>query len=278
MRTIKIVADSAANITHLDRADFALAPLKIRTTEKEFVDDAALDVADMLKHFDSYSGRSFTSCPNPGDWLDAFDDAEDVFCVTITGGLSGSYNAACTAKEMYESENPGRRVFVLDSLSAGPEIALMVLKLEELVSSGMPAEEIDTAIRAYAANTGLLFMLESLKNFAANGRVPVTVARLAGVLGIRVVGRASEKGQLDPLHKCRGEANALSTLLKELKSAGLYKGKVQISHCCNEKAANTLRDMIESSVPLAKVTISACRGLCSYYAEKGGLLIGFEKQ
>ena len=278
MRTIKIVADSAADVISLNGADFAFAPLKIRTSEREFVDDANLDVADMLQHFDSYKGRSHTSCPNPGDWLDAFGEADDVFCVTITSGLSGSYNAAITAKEMYESDHPGRRVYVLDSLSAGAEMTLLVHKLEECVSTGMPAEEIDTAIRGYAANTGLLFMLESLKNFAANGRVPMAVARLAGVLGIRVVGRASEQGQLEPLHKCRGEANALSAIVGELRDAGLSKGRVQIAHCCNERAATALKEKILSAFPQATVTISTLRGLCCYYAEKGGLLIGYEKE
>lgn len=278
MRTIKIVADSAADVISLQKADYAFAPLKIRTSQREFVDDASLDVAEMLQHFDSYKGRSHTSCPNPGDWLDAFGDADDVFCVTITSGLSGSYNAACTAKEMYESDHPGRRVYVLDSLSAGAEMTLLVHKLEEYVSAGMPSEEIDTAIRSYSAKTGLLFMLESLKNFAANGRVPMAVARIAGVLGIRVVGRASDAGQLEPLHKCRGEASALSAIVKELQDAGLSKGRVQIAHCCNERAAIALKEKMTATFPNAQISVSTLRGLCCYYAEKGGLLIGFEKE
>jgi len=178
---------------------------------------------------------------------------------------------------MYETEHPDRRVYVLDSLSAGAEMTLLVHKLEEYVSAGMEAETIDTAIRAYSANTGLLFILESLKNFAANGRVSPAVAKLAGVLGIRVVGRASDRGQLEPLHKCRGASSALSTLFMHLKEAGLHKGRVQISHCCNKEAAEKLKAMIEAELPQAQVQISPLRGLCSYYAEKGGLLVGFEK-
>ena len=278
MRTIKIVADSSADLIQLTGADFAFAPLKIRTDEREFVDDVTLDVEEMVRHFDTYKGRSHTSCPNPGDWLDAFGDADDVFCVTITSGLSGSYNAACTAKEMYESEHPGRRVYVLDSLSTGPEMALIVYKLEQYVSAGMAAPEMNTAIRAYAAKTGLLFMLESLKNFAANGRVSPAIAKLVGVLGIRVVGRASDAGQLEPLHKCRGTANALSAILSELKAAGLSGGRVHIAHCCNQPAADKLKEMLAAALPQVAVTVAPLRGLCSYYAEKGGLLVGFEKE
>lgn len=277
MRTIKIVADSAADVLSLNNVDFAYAPLKIITDQREFVDDEYLDVEEMVRYFSAQKMHSKTACPAPGDWLEAFGEADDVFCVTITSGLSGSYNSACVAKDMYEADHPGRRVYVLDSLSAGAEMTLLVRKLEEYVSAGMEAEAIDEAIRAYAKQTGLLFILESLKNLAANGRVSSVVAKLAGVLGIRVVGRASAEGQLEPLHKCRGGVNALKTLLEELKKAGLSKGRVQISHCQNPDTAQKLKEMIQVDLPEVAVSVSSLRGLCSYYAEQGGLLIGFEK-
>ena len=117
MRTVKIVADSSANLMELKTVAFDAAPLKIITAEREFVDNRELDLNEMIHFFKSYKGKSQTSCPNPEDWLTAFGDAEDVFCVTITSGLSGSHNAACIAKDMYETDHPGRRVFVIDSLS-----------------------------------------------------------------------------------------------------------------------------------------------------------------
>ena len=277
MRNIKIVADSSANMLKLQNTPFAAAPLKVITNEIEFVDDHALDVDAMVSWFDSYKEKSKTSCPNPSDWLEAFGEADEVYCVTITSGLSGSYNAACIAKQMYESENAGKRVCVIDSLSAGPELVLMIEKLEEYIGQGMPFDEICRQIEAYKQKTGLVFILESLKNFAANGRVSPAVAKIAGVLGIRIVGKASDQGTLEPTNKCRGEAKSLSTLLSNLKALGLSKGKVQIAHCMNEGAAQELRRMILAELPQVHVKIHRCRGLCSYYAERGGLLVGFEK-
>ena len=110
MGNMKIVADSSANILALSNTPFASAPLKIITNDREFVDDSALDVDAMISYFQDYKEKSRTSCPNPSDWLNAFGDADDIFCVTITSGLSGSYNSACIAKQMYESEHPGKRV------------------------------------------------------------------------------------------------------------------------------------------------------------------------
>ncbi len=277
MRIAKIVADSSANLMELNTVAFDVAPMKIITTEREFVDSRELDLEEMIRFFMSYKGRSQTSCPNPEDWLTAFGDADDIFCVTITSGLSGSYNAACIAKDMYEAEHPGRRVFVIDSLSAGPELTLIVEKLEEMIGEGRSYEEICAYIPEYQKKTGLLFMLESLNNFAANGRVSPAVAKIAGVLGIRIVGKASDVGTLEPTDKSRGEAKSLSAILKHLKESGLKTGKVILAHCLNESAANTLRNMIETDLPGVVVKIDKDLGLCSYYAEKGGLLVGFEK-
>ena len=277
MRTVKIVADSSANLMELKTVAFDAAPMKVITAQREFVDDRNLDLDEMIGFFKSYKGRSQSSCPNPEDWLTTFGDAEDVFCVAITSGLSGSYNAACIAKEMYETEHPGRRVFVIDSLSAGPELTLLVEKLEELVVAGKSFEEICAYMPEYQKKTGLLFMLESLNNFAANGRVSPAVAKIAGVLGIRIVGKASDAGTLEPTDKCRGEEKSLKTILKHLKESGLKTGKVILAHCLNEPAANTLKHMIETDLPGVAVKIGINLGLCSFYAEKGGLLVGFEK-
>ncbi len=277
MGKIKIVADSSANVLELEQVCFGAAPLKIITADKEFVDDAQLDVAQMVAYFDTYKDRSKTSCPNPSDWLEAFGDAEDVFCVTITSGLSGSCNAANIAKQMYETEHPGRRVYVIDSLSAGPELQLIIEKLEEMILQGLSYEQICQQISDYTQKTGLLFMLESLKNFAANGRVSPAVAKIAGLLGIRIVGKASDQGTLEPMDKCRGEEKSLEKLMCRLADMGLSHGKVRINHCCNKAAALRLKERISRQMPETDVEISQCRGLCSYYAEKGGLLVGFEK-
>lgn len=277
MRNIKIVSDSSSDLLMLDNIEFASSPMKIITAKREFVDDENLNVDGMANFFNEYKERSQTSCPNPADWLDAFGDADDIICVTITSALSGSYNSACTAKELYEAENEGKRVFVLDTLSAGPEITLIVRKLEALVKSGMAYEGVCDKIQEYTKRTGLVFMLKSLKNFAANGRVSPLVAKLVGFAGICIVGKASDEGTLEPTHKCRGENRSLETLINDLKELGLKNGKVSIGHCQNEGAATKLKQMIESTFEKAQVEIHKLRGLCSFYAEKGGLLVGFEK-
>ena len=196
---IKIVTDSASNMYAMEGIDFEVAPLKINTKEKEYVDDTSLDVANMVKELKSYKGRSGTACPGVGDWLDAFEGYDIIYCVTIISTLSGSYNSAMTAKHQYEEEHPGKKVFVLDSYSAGPEMKLHVEKLKELVLAGKDFDTVCKEIVEYKEqHTSLIFSLESLTNLANNGRVSHAVAKIAGLIGIRMVGDVSEDGQLHP--------------------------------------------------------------------------------
>ena len=277
MRKMKIVADSACDLFELKHADFASAPMQVITDEREFVDVRELDVNEMVLFMDQYKGKSKSSCPNTNDWLVAFGDADNIFCVTITSGLSGSYNSACAAKQIYEAENRGKRVFIVDSLSAGPEITMIVEKLDACIQQGLTYEEICDTITAYQKRTGLVFMLRSLKTFANNGRVSPLIAKAIGVLGICIVGKASAEGTLEPLHKCRGERRSLETLVDSLATEGFTDGKVSIGHCHNPEASEQLKALILEKHPGATVEIHPLMGLCSFYAEMGGILVGFEK-
>ena len=272
-----IVADSSSNLLSYPSVNFTSVPLKIVTDEKEYVDNAALDIGAMLDELESYKGRSGTSCPNMGDWLDAFGDAECVFAIAITSNLSGSYNAAMQAKAEYEDTYPGRRVCCLDSLSTGGEMVLIAEKLEELIESGLSFEEVEEKIRTYMKKTHLLFMLECMENLAKNGRVSPIVAKACGILSIRVVGCASAVGTLQPDHKCRGTKKALETIVKDMVQKGYKGGKVIIDHVYNCEAAETLKAKILELYEKAQVRIGKCGALCSFYAERGGLMVGFEE-
>ena len=272
----KIVFDSSADIVSVKDVDFASAPLKIITDEKQYVDDKNLDVEEMINELYEYKGRSSSSCPSPMDWLDSFGDAKYVFCVTLTSKISGSYNAATLAKNDYEESFPDRRVYVIDTLSAGPEVRMMVEKLRELILEGKEFDEICRIAEEYKSETELYFVLESLNNFANNGRVSPSVAKMANMFGIRIIGKAY-MGELKPLLKSCGEKKSLAALLERIENAGYKGGKVRIAHCMNEEAAKKVAIEIRRKYEDSDIKIYRTRGLCSFYAEKGGLLIGFEK-
>ena len=272
----KIVSDSASNVFSLPEVSFSSVPLKIVCGDREYVDIPELDVEKMTDTLRATKEASKTSCPNVAEWSDAFSDDDDgVFGVAITSGLSGSFNAAEQAKAIV-SEEKKKPVHIFDTLSAGPEMRLVVEKLSELIKSGEMFYDIVAKVNEYMKRTRLLFSLESLTNFARNGRVSPAVAKLTGLLGIRIIGRASNKGTLEPLHKARGSEKCITTLIKEMFASGFNGGKVRIAHCFNLASAEKIREKILSHFPKCDILIEKCGGLCSFYAEKGGILVGYE--
>ena len=273
--TYKMVSDSSSNVLSMANPNFASVPMKVRA-EKEYIDDANLDLAGMVADLQAYKGKSGSACPSVGEWLDAFGDADMVFGTTMSKGLSGSYGAACEAARMYMEENPGKKVHIFNTLSAGPQQAFLNEKVLELAAQGLDFETIVEKATEYYNNTHILFCLESMMNLARNGRVPMAVAKIGGMLGIRVCGDV-KAGMITPVHKPRGAKKATETLVEMMKERGFYDGaQLRIAHCFGEKQAKDLADATLAQFPNARITIEPTTALCSFYAEEGGLMIGFE--
>ena len=272
----KIVADSSCDMWELNGVDFAVAPITISTDNKHYVDNQELDVHLMSEELAKYKGVSHTACPSVGSWLDCYEGFDEIFVITLTGAMSGTYNSAMTAKGIYEEENENVKVHVFDSLSTGPEMRLLIEKLKEMIEEDLPFEEIVEKGQDYLNHSRLFFALKSLHNFAMNGRVSKTVASAIGVLNISIFATASEKGTIQQISKCRGEKKVVKSMIEHLEDAGYHGGKVRISHADNLKLAHNVRDKILELYPNADIIVYPMGGLCTYYAEIGGLLVGCE--
>ena len=274
--SIRIVSDSSSNVFALEGANYKTVPMKVIAGDMEFIDTPELDLAGMVSYLQGYKGKSGSSCPNVQEWLDAFAGEDDIFALTISGGLSGSYNSASQAAELFMAGNPGRKAFVIDTRSAGPQQIMLAEKLRELIAAGLDFDTVKERILDYANHTHILFCLESMMNLARNGRVNPAVAKIAGMLGIRVVGDV-KGGQITPVHKPRGQKKATQILVEMMKERGFYDGALlRIAHCFGEEPANALIDAVKAEFPNTRVILEPTTALCSFYAEAGGLMIGFE--
>ena len=166
----------------------------------------------------AYPGKTSSACPSPEEYAAHFRDAEECYVVTITGTLSGSYNAAMAAKHMVEEECGEKKIYVLDSKSAGPEITLLVQKIHDLVASGLPFAEVCRQVDAYAENhTGLVAVLYSIENLVKNGRVPKIIGMAANLLNLHLIINASPKGEIAPIAKSRNRKKGAGILLAEME-------------------------------------------------------------
>ena len=119
-------------------------------------------------------------------------------------------------------------------------------------------------------------MLKSVDNLVKNGRVNKIVGSLVGLLNIHVIGIRSEEGTIEMSSRARRK-RALNNFVKDLVETG-FSGKVlEISHVNNEPLAKKLSEKILEQFPKTEIQIRPTSGLCSFYAEKGGLIVGYER-
>jgi DegV family protein with EDD domain len=272
----RIVSDSSSNLLEFKGNEhYTTVPLKIMVDGVEFVDQKGLDTSALVNAFE-HSTKDSTSCPNAGEWMEAFGDADEVYAVTISSNLSGSYAACVMAKEQLEAEKPEVKVHVFDSKATGGSMQLIIEKIAECKEAGMGFEETVDAVNEYYKHTKILFLLESLGNLSKNGRVNPAVAKVASFLGIRFLGKASEEGTIQQASIARGAKKAFSTLLNEILKSGYNGGKLRLSHCLNPDQAHKIKDELLAKFPDADIVVDNCTGLCSYYAERGGMIVCFE--
>ena len=276
-----IVVDSSCDLLALEpevqsKIAYTQVPLKLDVGDQEFIDDENLDVAEYLKQLYAYKGKTGSAAPSPQAWLAAFEKGEEVFAITISSQVSGSFASASLAKKLFLEQYPERKIHLIDSKSTGPEMTLLVQKLVELMEQGLSYEEICQRIDAYSETTGLFFIVKSMENLVKNGRASKLQGGMAKLLGIQVLGTASEAGELKVLHKCRGKLTALDKTVEEMLLRGYHGGKAIISHCFNPEAAHYVMQKLKEQFAQCAIQIMPTRGLCSYYAELGGILVGFE--
>ncbi len=279
-----IVADSGCDLFTLKGApSFRTAPLTINTDSKSYIDDETLDIHVFVEEMLAYKGRSFTACPSIDTWSEVFncEDGsvpEELYVLTLTSRLSGTYNSACVAAEMYKTQHPETKILVVDSLSVGPEMAVILEKIAEMKQEGKTFEDIEAMIKGYVKDVRLFFAFQSLHNLAQNGRISKIAAGAAGALGIAVYGTASEAGEVQDKGKTRGEKRILNCLMNEMLEAGYKGGKVRISHVENDALATKMMNAIKAKFPDADVSFHPVRGLCAYYCERHGMVIGCETE
>lgn len=288
--TWALIADSSCNLRDYQpstpNCTYAVAPLKIEVAGDEFIDDAALDVAELNRRVAAEPSASGSSCPSAGEWADLFREADNVIAVTISSNLSGSYDAAQMGRNLvmdefaraHSGQIAGKNIHVLDSRAAGGKLELIIELLDRYLTNNPSStfEEVVEYAERLVEHSQVQFSLSSYDNLTKNGRMPKLVGALASGLSIRMLGTASAQGTIKVVAPTRGDRKTYRKIIDVMRSDGFRGGMVYIDHVSNESGAQALCDAIRTEWPDIEVRILPCGGLCSYYAEATGLIIGYE--
>lgn len=277
----KIVADSSTDVdkSFLEKFPVTLVPFKLYLDGKEYVDDSALDVDQFVADMKLIVNTPKSACPSPNDFLEHFSGEEDeIYVVTISSKLSGTYNSAILAKNIYESDNPGKKfIHIFDSLGAAAGETLVSRKIHEFKRLGMQKEELVEKMTDFIANMRVLFISESLNNLIKNGRISKFKGLIATTLNILPIMGADGKGEIQLVEKVRNSNKAYLRLIEIIVDELNKNGRdiVSITHVGNPERANQIEEGVRVLESVKEVINVKCAGLSSLYADRKGVIVAF---
>ena len=274
-----IVCDSCTDLTEEDlkKGCYTLVPLTLLVDGEEIIDDETFDQADFLAKVAASKESVKSACPAPESYMEAYSKADDIYVVTLSAELSGSYNSAVLGKNLYEEENGTKNIHVVNSRGAATTQVLIARKLNEYASQGMPFEEVVDKIEEYTTSLRTYFVLETLEVLRKNGRLSRLSATIASALNIKPVMIGTRDGVIQKAAQARGMKKALAKMVEYMASEGrdLSGRQFVISHCnCYERAV-FVKELIQKNLHAQDVDIVDTKGVSSMYACDGGIIVSY---
>lgn len=274
----KIVVDSCGELPEKLQSDghYESVALELEVDDYRVTDDRTFNQLEFIRRVRESRNCPKSSCPSPERYMEAFEgEAENIYVVTLSAKLSGSYNSAVLAKQLYEEEHPGKNIYVFNSRSASIGETLIGMKAQECEESGMGFEETVAAVEKYIGEQKTFFVLETLDTLRKNGRLSNLKAFVAGALNIKPVMGSTPEGSICQLDQARGINKALERMIRDMiaKTKDCEHKILAISHCNCPERAKAVKEKIEKLVKFKDIIIVNTAGVSTMYANDGGVIM-----
>ncbi len=218
--SVKIIVDSASDIklSVAQEKDLGFVPLKTILAGKEYRDGIDITPDTFYDCLKANKELASTSQVTVAEFSDAFAEAvakgDEVVAITLSSGLSGTYQSASIAAADYEG-----KVFVVDSLSATAGEQVLIAHAVALREQGKSAKEIFDELNVLKDKVRLFVRVETLEYLKRGGRISKTVAFVGGLLHFMPV-LTLNNGKLESLGKARGARLSHKLLNDSIAAAG----------------------------------------------------------
>ena len=274
----KIVVDSCCELPDEYRNNpmVEFVPLGLEVGNYQIMDDENFNQAEFLKQVASCSSCPKSSCPSPEVYKNSYKaDVDNIYVVTLSAPLSGSYNSAVVGKNMYIEEFGPKNIYVSDSRSASVGEAQIALLAMELEKENLSFEQIVERLEAYRDEMRTYFVLDNLDTLRKNGRLTGVKALVASTLNIKPVMGANKEGNILQLGQAIGINKALAKMVdhivKDVKDTA--KKRLMISHCNCKERAEYVKKLLLDKAEFMEILILDTRGISSMYANDGGIIV-----
>lgn len=280
----KIIVDSPCDFTPEMKTwtNIAVAPLSLEVGDYTTYDDENFDQEDFVKRMRAYADAAKSACPSIESWMKALEgDEDEVYMLTITANLSGTYNSAMQAAAIYNEEvNPNKKIHVFDSKATAGKETIIALKIRELAETGMAFEQVITEITKFIERSFLYFCFDDFENLRKNGRMSNLQSTVLNALRVKLILKETD-GVIDKLTQDISINRAINKLtdivIKELAGSDTQNNRLVVSHCMCPERGKQVFDKITKAYKFKEAHLMGMGGLNTLYTNEGGVLIGFSK-
>lgn len=273
----KIVVDSCCELPDNYKKDsrFQIVPLGLEVGDYVIQDDENFNQKEFLQKVADYPQCPKSSCPSPEKYREAYhDEADEIYAVTLSSHLSGSYNSAELGRSLYGEKYGEKKIHVVDSESASCGETQLVEKIIACKEAGLGFEETVKAVETFKRKMRTYFVLDNLETLRKNGRLSSVKALVASTLNIKPV-MVGNRGVIEQ----KGQAIGINKALA--KMADFIVGDVEkpeerilmITHCNCPERAEYMRGLMEKRASYRKILIMDTAGISSMYANDGGVIV-----
>ena len=223
---IKVITDSTADlpVELVDKYDIEVIPLTVHFGDETYRDGVDIKLPEFLEKIRNSDVFPVTSQINPQRFYETYkkylEEGYKIISIHISSKLSGTYQSACIAKDMLESED----IIVIDSFNVTSGLGLLVWKACRLKEANYSISKIEKEIIETIPHIKSSLAFESLENLVKGGRMSRTAGVLGNLLGIRLIIEIKD-GELALLDKVRGSKKATKTILECIENKGMKEGE-----------------------------------------------------
>lgn len=243
MEKIKIITDSTLDLPAelIREKDIEVLPLLINFGEESYLDGVEITTKEMIDKINATGVLPTTAQVTPNRFEESFkkylDEGYKIVALTLSSDMSGTYQSACIAKDMLESDD----IIVIDSRNVTSGLGLLVLKACELRDKGLGIKEIEEGILKAIPKVKCSLNFESLENLVRGGRLSKTAGTIGSVLGLRLILEIKD-GKMSVKDKVRGSKKALKKLVSDFESADVdFDSPIVLLELLNEDVYQGLK-------------------------------------
>lgn len=275
----KIIGDSCLDLTEKMKKDprYQMIPLTLQVDDHMVIDDETFDQKAFLALVKASPNCPKTACPSPEAFKKAFEcEAQDIYVLTLSSHLSGTYNSAVVGKDLYEEEHgsDGKNILIIDSESASSGELNLGLYIRDMYDAGMEFAEISAKILELRDRQKTYFVIDSLEPLRKNGRLTGLQAFFATALNIKPV-MGADHGVIIKLDQARGIGKAFARMseigVREAEDPSARRAV--IAHCNCPDRAEQVKAEVEKRGTFKEIVITETAGVATVYAGDGGVIL-----